>query len=295
MAQNVALALSSGGARGFAQIGMIEVLTEAGYNIVSISGCSMGALVGGLYAAGGLEKFKDWACGLQRSDVFKLYDITFSSQGIIKGEKVFKAIEKLIPDCKIEHLPIPFTAVATDMRNQRQIIYRSGSLYDAFRASTSIPGVIKPVIVNNVEISDGGILNPLPIDLLPKQLNSIVVAADVNAPLHYDEKLGHPKGPGPKKYWDIFANKKNQQLYKSNHEIKKLGLIDLMIKATDLMQDQITDMTIKMYQPEIIIRTPRKAGGTFEYYKAEKLIDLGRKACIEALAEYEVKHEYKGN
>ena len=186
MSKSVSLVLSSGGARGYAHIGVIQALESQGYTIGAVTGCSMGAVVGGLFAAGGLNKFAEWACSLERTDVFKLYDFVFSSQGIIKGERVFKDIESHIPDRDIEDLPIPFRALATDLNAQEEIVFSSGSLYQALRASSAIPAVIKPAEFRDLELLDGGILSPLPIQFAPRKPGDIVVAVDVNARFPYD-------------------------------------------------------------------------------------------------------------
>jgi len=159
----VALVLGSGGARGYAHVGVIEVLLEQGFEIKAISGCSMGALVGGIYAAGKMQDFKDWATGLGQFDVFRLLDISLSSPGAIRGEKVFSFVRDLIGDVRIEDLPIPYTAVATDLRHHKEIWFQEGPLHKAIRASVAIPSLITPVVYGDRVLVDGGLLNPLPI------------------------------------------------------------------------------------------------------------------------------------
>ncbi|AZZ91703.1 alpha/beta hydrolase [Hahella sp. KA22] len=162
-AKTVALVLGSGGARGYAHVGVIEVLLERGYNIVALSGCSMGALVGGIYAAGKLREFKDWATGLDQFDVLRLLDISLSSPGAIRGEKVFSVVRELIGDIRIEDLPIAYTAVATDLLHQKEVWFQEGPLHQAIRASVAIPSLLTPEIIKDRVLVDGGLLNPLPI------------------------------------------------------------------------------------------------------------------------------------
>lgn len=159
----VALVLGSGGARGYAHMGVIEVLLERGYRIVAISGCSMGAMVGGLYAAGKLHAFKDWATGLGHIDVLRLLDISLSAPGAIRGEKVFSIVRDMIGDVRIEDLPIAYTAVATDLLGHKEIWFQEGPLHQAIRASVAIPSLLTPVLHNGRVLVDGGLLNPLPI------------------------------------------------------------------------------------------------------------------------------------
>ena len=161
--QTVALVLGSGGARGYAHIGVIEVLREQGYNIVAISGASMGALIGGMYAAGKLRAYKDWVTGLDQFQLLRLLDFSLGSPGAIRGEKVFGVVQEMLGDTRIEDLEIPFTAVATDLLAHQEVWFQEGPLHQAVRASTAIPSVITPVMLHDRVLVDGGLLNPLPI------------------------------------------------------------------------------------------------------------------------------------
>ncbi|WP_204355754.1 patatin-like phospholipase family protein [Marinobacter bohaiensis] len=158
-----ALVLGSGGARGYAHIGAVEVLEERGYDIVAIAGCSMGSLIGGVYAAGKMQDYKDWVTGLKQLDVLRLLDVSLSPAGAIRGEKVFSVVRDIIGDTLIEDLPMAYTAVATDLLAHKEIWFQEGSLHQAIRASIAIPGVVTPVVFNGRVLVDGGLLNPLPI------------------------------------------------------------------------------------------------------------------------------------
>lgn len=161
--QTVALVLGSGGARGYAHIGVIEVLREQGYNIVALSGASMGALIGGMYAAGKLHAYKDWVTGLDQLQLLRLLDFSLGSPGAIRGEKVFGVVQQMLGDTRIEDLPIPYTAVTTDLLAHQEVWFQEGPLHQAVRASTAIPSVITPVMLQGRVLVDGGLLNPLPI------------------------------------------------------------------------------------------------------------------------------------
>jgi len=161
--KTVALTLGSGGARGYAHIGAIEVLQERGYNITAISGCSMGALIGGMYAAGKMQEYKDWVTGLGQFDVLKLLDVTFTSVGAIRGEKVFSVVRDILGDTRIEDLPVAYTAVATDLLAHKEIWFQEGPLDRAIRASIAIPSVVTPLVLDGRVLVDGALLNPLPI------------------------------------------------------------------------------------------------------------------------------------
>ena len=178
--KTVSLVLSSGGARGLAHVGVIEELEKRGYEIIEIAGCSAGALVGGMYATGKMPEFKEWICNLDRVDVFSLMDFTFSSRGFIKGEKVYSALKKVVPDCQIEDLPIQFSCNAVEVHSGKEYVFRKGSLYKAIRASGSIPSVFLPAKIEKNHFIDGGVLNPVPISLISDPAKSLVVVVDVN-------------------------------------------------------------------------------------------------------------------
>jgi len=189
MKPTVALVLGSGGARGIAHIGVIRELINEGYEISSISGTSMGALVGGVYAAGKLDEYETWLCSLSKMDVFNLVDFTLSTQGIIKADRVLKEMQKFIPDQKIEDLPIKYAAVTTDLKNKKEVVITQGSLYDAIRASISIPMVITPIQKVDTLFVDGGVLNPVPVNRVFRQENDMLVAVNLNANIPYHKLI----------------------------------------------------------------------------------------------------------
>ena len=178
--QDVALVLSSGGPRGFAYIGAIEELERRGYNITSIAGTSMGSLIGGIYATGRLDELKEWLFDLNAWKVFDLMDLSISKNHIVKGDKIIEAIKEIVPDIDIKDLKIPFKAVATDLYTGEEIVYSEGKLYDAIRASISIPSLFRPVKQGLRTLIDGGIVNTLPINHVERNGKDILVAFDVN-------------------------------------------------------------------------------------------------------------------
>lgn len=178
--KTVALTLGSGGARGYAHIGAIEILCERGYEIIAISGCSMGALIGGVYATGKMKDYKDWVTGLGQFDVLKLLDVTFNSVGAIRGEKIFSVVREMIGDTRIEDLPLAYTAVATDLLGHKEIWFQEGPLDQAIRASVAIPSVVTPLVLNGRVLVDGALLNPLPIIPTISSHADIVVAVNLS-------------------------------------------------------------------------------------------------------------------
>lgn len=294
MKQKIALVLGSGGARGVAHIGVIEELEKQGFEIKSIAGTSMGALVGGMYATGNLEVYKEWMCSLDKMDVFNLIDFTFSRNGIIKGDKILKEMKKMIPDKNIEDLSIPFVAIATDISNDKEVVFNSGSLYDAIRASISIPNVFTPFDKDGSHIVDGGVLNPIPINRAKRFDDDILVVVDVNARIPnittIPENTDHEEKKYSK-YVNTIINKLNYFIPK--HETDKLGYFSLLNKTTGLMLHQISLMTLEKYQPDILINISRASFGTYDFYKSGKIIELGRSATIEAIDNFKTKNIIK--
>lgn len=178
--KNVALALSSGGPRGFAYIGAIEVLQKRGYRITSVAGSSAGALVGGIFAAGGLTPFKEWLYGLDPVQVVSLMDFAPSRNSLVKGDKIIRAIKERVPDVRIEDLPIPFAAVASDLFTGEEVVFREGPLFTAIRASISIPSMFRPVKWRGHTLVDGGLVNTFPLDLVARGGDDILVGFNVN-------------------------------------------------------------------------------------------------------------------
>jgi NTE family protein len=180
MNKKVALVLGSGGARGYAHIGVIEALEARGYEIGCIAGCSMGAVVGGIYAAGKLDEYREWTESLDYLDVLRLLDVSFRL-GAIRGEKVFGKIHEIVGEIDIEQLAIPYTAVATDLTNQQEIWFQEGCLHKAMRASAAIPSLFTPVTQGSRMLVDGGLLNPLPIVPVVSSHCDLIVAVNLNS------------------------------------------------------------------------------------------------------------------
>ncbi|WP_296705114.1 patatin-like phospholipase family protein [Algoriphagus sp.] len=292
--KSVSLVLSSGGARGLAHVGVIEELEKRGYHIAEIAGCSAGALVGGMYAAGKLEEFKDWICHLDRVDVFSLMDFTFSSRGFIKGEKVYTALKKVVKDCQIEDFKIPFVCNAVDYKTGEEVVFREGSLYAAIRASGSIPTVFQPARHHRHELIDGGVLNPVPISLLKRPHEHQVVVVGLNGP---DTELITPPKKDSEGHrfismpgWLREYRNKMRQYFPEQEKVEKsssLSSINLMTRSFDLLQDRFCSLLIEKYPVDVNIRIARNQAGTLEFHRAAELIEIGRQKAIIALNKWE--------
>ncbi|MFZ4401511.1 MAG: patatin-like phospholipase family protein [Bacteroidales bacterium] len=286
MKKSVSLVLSSGGARGIAHIGVIEELERQGFEIKSIAGCSMGALVGGAYASGHLDLLKDFMCKLDKKAVLSLVDFTFSSNGIVKGNKLIKEISKILPDVNIEDLLISYTAVATDIINKKEIIFENGSLINAIRASISIPTVFTPFKLNNSLLVDGGVLNPLPINRVKRSEKDLLIAVDVNSMIVPKNQMNKNSIVGNEAQSELhhfpFLMKKSLQSLTKDTE-KQLNYYTLIYQTAVMMMQQISKMSIELYKPDIVIKIPINSFGAFEFYNSDEIIEKGKIACYNAL------------
>ena len=292
MKKNVSLVLSGGGARGIAHIGVIEELEKQGFEIKSISGTSMGALVGGVYAVGKMQEYKNWIYTLDKFDVFKLVDFTFSAQGLVKGDRVLNKMKEFIPDINIEDLKIYYAATATDILRKEEVVFTKGSLYKAVRASISIPTVFTPVKTENSILVDGGVINNVPINHVKRTKDDIIITVHVNADIPVYKPI-LPKNEIDKKQSLYLKRIKEFQskLYKNLPMGKgdEMGYFDLINKTINLLIHQISKMTIEKYPPDILVNISRNSCGTFDFYKAEELVEIGRHAAVNSLKEYNNK------
>jgi len=309
--RNIALVLGSGGARGLAHIGVIEALISEGFTIQAVVGCSMGALVGGVYAAGRLQEYKDWTMSLEKSGVLRLLDFSFANTGLIKGDRVIGVLRELVGDYRVEDLPIDFTAIATDLKNQREVWLNRGKLFDAIRASIAIPMLLTPHIINGRELVDGGLLSPVPMAPTRQMTVDRVIAVDVNGPVHWrpaldlgtsisddpeedDEALAAAYGV------DVFAQ---QELDEEDHRslrerladmwrgdekqhhapVNHTSVMELMSQSLDTMHAAMSRLQLAQDPPDMLIQIPRESCSFHEYWRAREMIELGHKIAMTAL------------
>lgn len=268
----VSLVLGAGGARGYAHIGVISELEARGYDIIGLAGCSMGAIVGGLYAAGGLEGYRRWAETLRWIDVVRLLDLSLRDVSV-RGDKVFGRIREMIGDPDIESLPVAYTAIATDLRSSKEIWFQRGSLLSAMRASVAIPGIVTPVVQGGRLLVDGGVLNPLPIVAAVAQQADLIIAVDVNArQLSLAGQLPNEQ-QGDQKLGQVRTD--------------SLGRAGILLSTIEVMQSALTKYKIAGYSPDLVIRVPKDIGGFHEFHRATMLIDAGQEMARRHLDAFE--------
>ena len=250
--QKVALVLSMGGARGIAHIGVIEELLRHNFEITSIAGSSMGAMVGAMYASGKLEECKEWLYSLDKRKMWELADLTLSRDGLVKGDRFIKELKQIIPVMNIEELPIPYVAMATDIVCDQEVRFDSGNLYDAIRATISIPMLFRPLRKDGMVLIDGGILNPLPLNQVHRTEEDILIAVDVNAPIDCGKK-------------------------------KKMSPYNLLTESSRMMMQQITRYQIERCQPDILIQMSGNAYDMLEFHHAASIVETGIEITRDAL------------
>jgi NTE family protein len=286
--RNVALVLSSGGARGCAHIGAIKALEQNGFNITSIAGTSMGALVGGIYATGQLQLFEDWISSLDMMEVLKLTDFSISKKGLVKGEKVINKIRQIVPERNIEDLAIPFCAVATDIIQGTETVFTEGDLYEAIRASISIPTVFQPLLLNDHYYVDGGLTNPIPVNRVKRFDDDLLVVVDVSAPIPYQKKMIESIQPANNKYSEKIEliKAKFNSLIPSQKKSENIEIFNLSNRSIGTMMRKISELTLEKHQVDLLISISKESFSTYDFYKAKEIIKEGEEVTLNALKDF---------
>ena len=285
-AKNVSLVLGSGGARGLAHIGIIRWLVEHGYQIRSVSGCSMGALIGGIYATGKLPEYEQWVRGIDRMGIFSLLDFSFGRGGLVKGEKLIATLREMVGETLIEELPITFTAVAADIIREREVWLNKGPLFDAIRASISLPLFFTPFNYRGVTLIDGSIFNPVPIAPTFHDLTDLTVAVNLNGPPEYavapdsgavQDVDKHVEAPTfLDKLREFFAELQSGDPEPVN---SKWDMLYVVNQAFDAMQGLVARQKLAAHPPDLLINIARNACGTLEFDRAGEMIARGYQAA----------------
>ena len=282
--KNVALALSSGGARGLAHIGTIEELEAQGYHISAIAGCSMGALIGGVYAAGKLEEFRNWMKTIDRKKMLELTDFSLSLNHLVKGSRIIEAIMEFVPDMPIEDLPIPYCAVATDLKAGREVVFDKGSLFEAIRASISLPSFYEPVQRDDMILIDGGVINPIPLNRVQRQPGDILVGVDVSG---HDYKAQWEKKQALVERRKRDKSLKAQILDKLIPDNIDFNYLTLLSRTSSLMIRQNSILMAQLTHPDMLIDIQMSRYGSFDYHLSEKIIAVGRLQTSLAISKFE--------
>ena len=313
----VALVLGSGGARGYAHIGVIDALRERGYDVVGISGSSMGALVGALQAADKLDEFTAWASALTQSAVLRLLDPSLTAAGVLRAEKILATVREIIGPRTIESLPIPYTAVSTDLIAGKSVWLQRGPIDAAIRASIAIPGVIAPYLLDGRLLADGGILDPLPMAPLAAVNADLTIAVSLNAsdpnptpdsPRPTAELLNRMRrsttslidraaastlldGPTARSVLSRFSNAvdgidaatESEVETEEDTHVPRLGGFEVMNRTIEISQAALMRHTLAAYPPDLLIEVPRTVCRSLEFYRASEVIEIGHELACAAL------------
>ena len=329
MKKDVALVLSSGGPRGWAYIGAIEELVSRGYRITSVAGTSIGSLIGGIYAAGKMEEVKDWLFTLDAWKVFSLMDISLSRNHLVKGDKVISALKEIVPDVNIEDMDIPYCAVAADLYTGEEVVFDRGPLFDAVRASISIPSLFRPVKFGFRTLVDGGIVNTMPIDKVKRHSGDILIAFDVNdidvegirTSIITEAKEQEERAEKEReldletktvldavRYNDtltlmekirlagaqghkIIAHHLNAEEHEPNMEIFEDNYYSILSRTFSIMNHALAKASAERYNPDILVKMPFDAFDQIsDYARAREISEAGRELMKAALDRYETKN-----
>ncbi|MGE2833926.1 patatin-like phospholipase family protein [Mycobacterium sp. SMC-4] len=320
----VALALGSGGARGYAHIGIINELHERGHQIVGIAGSSMGALVGGLEAAGKLPEFTDWATGLTQRAVLRLLDPSLTAPGVLRAEKILDAVRDIVGDITIEELPIPYTSVATDLITGKSVWMQRGPVDDAIRASIAIPGLITPHVLDGRLLADGGILDPIPMAPIASVVADVTLAVSLagdDPEPHRDEHESRPSGEWLNRMWRTRSSLLDSKAARSLLEtqtgravlgrfvagddepledpeevsddpvptVPRLGSFDVMNRVIDIAQAALARHTLAAYPPDLLIEVPRTVCRSLDFHRAAEVIEIGQELAATGLDTLEAR------
>lgn len=297
--KKIALALGGGSARGWAHIGVIRELEKAGIRPHIITGTSAGALVGGAYAAGHLDRLEEFARSLRWKDILGFLDPTLGS-GLFRGKKLFRFFYKYAPDILIEDLPMKFAATATDLTGGQEIWLQSGSLGDAIRASISLPGLLTPVKQNNRWLVDGGLVNPVPVSLARAMGADIIIAVELTSfaqfgsigipdPLSGElEKIQKQLTEKKRNLFDTIRDflqrQKKSEIHADRHgKDKKPTILDVVSHSTFIMQSRITRSRLAVEPPEILLTPAVNQIGLMEFHSADRIIQAGKESVVNSL------------
>ncbi len=294
--KTISLALGSGGARGYAHIGVIEELEKQDYKIKSIAGSSMGALIGGLYAVGKLDEFKKWVLRLDYYDIYKLIRLSSVQGGLIDASQVFDKIALMIGDVNIEDLPIKYTAIATNLTTQKEVLFTKGKLIDAIRASIAIPTILTAVVKDGMILVDGGVLNPLPINVIALDDTDLKIAVNMDANIENKYIINIPKEYQTSeeilyerfsKFIEKAESYVPEQLLKikdtKKSKIPNKDIFFILGRTVDIAQRVLSKYSIQNYKADVIIDIPRSSCEFYEFTKAYKMIEIGKMATKDTI------------
>ena len=299
--KKVGLVLGSGGAKGLSHIGVIKFLEEMNVKIDFITGSSIGALIGGAYASGlSIKEIEDIALETDLTSTAKLFSPGFGKSGLVSGTKVQEFLTSTLGNRNIEDLKIPFTVVATDIITGQEIHFSKGDLVEAIRASISIPIVFQPVIRNNIVLVDGGLVNPVPINVAREIGADYIIAVNVMSSKNKSESKSDKKFDNKidlekpleiipvlqRKLEDLIIDHKWIRNFIKHKEKEDLpGMKKILNQSVQIAQEKLVGLSIELYKPDVLIEPEVGNFNMFDFYKAEEIIVKGYDAAKAVLKE----------
>jgi len=300
--KKLGIALGSGSSRGFAHIGILRVFEDENIPKVYIAGTSIGAYIGAIYSAGAIKELEEFILSLDWKKLFRYYDLRLSKSGIFSGKKIMELLEMVLDGKNFEELYIPFSCVAVDIKRAKEVVFKSGDILKAIRASLSMPGVFTPVEYGDMLLVDGGIMNPVPVDIVKSMGADIVIAVDLSGifleenPLFLDFNDEISLGLSRRyKRKEKKSREQNQKLSNKLTEwvlklVDKNGkvstkpfIVDIVLAGIDIMISEITKLKLSIYKPDIIISPNLTDMRFIDFYRAKEAIDEGKKIAYKLL------------
>jgi NTE family protein len=291
----IGLALGGGAARGFAHIGILRTLIAHGIVPNVVVGTSIGAVVGGAFAAGHLDTLEEWARSLQLRNILGYLDVRLNGSGLIGGEKLAAQLEASIGKTLIEELPLKFASVATEVRTGHEIWLTHGRVVDAMRASYALPGIFAPVLIGDRWLVDGALVNPVPVSVARAMGAEIVIAANLSSDFFPQSTTIHAHGasaaaaqaaaeqPPPKRGFGKFFSPERTVKREFFGSRGRPGISSVMVDAFNIMQDRITRARLAGDPPDLLISPRVGQIGWFDFHRASDLIDFGARAAERAI------------
>ena len=301
--KNIGLALGSGSARGWAHIGVIRALNDAGIQVDYVAGTSIGALVGAVYASGNIDSLEEVALKLDWKQIAHFFDVVFPKSGLIDGNKVADFIRTHVEEIKIEELPLPFSAISTNLATGSEVVIQKGDIIEAVRASISVPGIFTPVRKNGTILVDGGLVNPVPVSVVRKMGADFVIAIDLNhdivgkkgisktsAPNHTAPALSAGMGRSfikKSKILDAINKIVETGALPALKQIKQWrsrdplpNVFEVLMSSINIMESQITAAKLKTDPPDLLIRPNLGHLTLLEFHRAQEAISEGYREAL---------------
>lgn len=295
--RRVGIALGSGSARGLAHIGVLRALVEAGIEVQYVAGSSMGAFVGAMFAAGKLDRLEAEFLGFDWGSIASLLDPVFPRSGLINGQKIGAFMREHLQAENIEQLPVPFSAIATDISNGEEVVLAAGDVIEAVRASIAVPGIFTPVRSNGSVLVDGGLVNPVPVSVARAMGADLVIAVDLNHDIVVSRTARAAAASDGSALTQLVTHMLSGLDSLETTPIVHLrewlrreplpGIFEVLLASIYIMQARITRATLQQDRPDILIQPPLGGVRFMEFARAAEIVEIGYRSAVQALEAFD--------